>query len=311
MTWSVSGMAVATEGVSSDRAELNASRLVRNSQGRLRPRLGEEAVRRRGGRRVRVQRGPDRASGPRLPPRVAHSPQGLRGGRAGLRAEVRPDAVAARLAEHRPARAASRARVLRQSARDPARGGARADARGQRSDFRIQSAFAVGRGARTGLAAAPLPRVREVHRIAAAEGLAVAARLRAERRALRLLRAAILPAAMARALRLHGEGGRALVADLRQRVRRARGEARRRHAPGDAELARQAGTSENAAACHPAGERAARREARAWLRWSGSTPTARARAIPALGAGAQSSGRVGRSASFTAASGRRRTIAWS
>src|SRR5262249_25780453 len=189
--------------------------------------------------------------------------------------------------------------------------GARADARGQRCDLRIQSAFAVGRRARSGVAAAPLPRVRKVHRVAAAEGLACAARLRAQRRPLWLLRAAILPAAMARALRLYGEGGRALVADLRQRVRGARGEARRRHAPGDAQLARQAGASENAAGCHPAGERAARREARAWLTWSGSTPTARARAIPAREAGVRSSGSPAPTRSSTAASGRRRTTAWS
>src|SRR5689334_7363968 len=136
--------------------------------------------------------------------------------------------------------------------------------------------------------------MRKVHRPGAAQGLARAPRLRAERRALRLLRAAVLPEALARALRLHGEGGRALVADLRRRLRGARGEARRRHAPRDAELAGQARPEKGPRSGRAAGKRTACGKARAALKWFGSTPTAHARAIPAPEAGAPSCGPRGK-----------------
>src|SRR5712691_10155498 len=90
-------------------SKLNASRLVRDSQGLLCARLGARAIRRSGRGCVRLQRGAAWASGPGLPARVAHPAQGPSRARTGLRAALRAGATAARLAKHRPAGPAARA----------------------------------------------------------------------------------------------------------------------------------------------------------------------------------------------------------
>src|SRR6185369_2131790 len=87
-----------------------------------------------------------------------------------------------------------------------------------------------------------------LHRAAAAEGLASPARVRAERGALRLLRAAVRESAVAVAFFVHGTGGGALVADHGRRLCRARGEAGTRNAPDRAGLA--AGACAQACAGH-------------------------------------------------------------
>src|SRR6266496_3749922 len=190
-----------------------------------------------------------------------------------------------------------------------ARLGAQAVRRGGRGRVRLQPALPVGRGARAALGTAASPLVRKVHRLAAAQGLALAARIRAERRALRLLRAALFP--RARALRLHGEGGRPLVADLRRRLRRSRGETRRRDAPGDPELARQARPQEGTGSGDAAGKRTACRKARAALKSSVFIRTVPARATRALADGVRWSKRAGTIGNFSVANPIPPTTVWS
>src|SRR6266851_2253339 len=106
-------------------SKLNASRLVRDSQGLLCPRLGARTIRRGGRGCVRLQRGAARASWLGLPARVAHPAQGPRRARTGLQPALRAGATAAHLAKHRPAGPAPRAGIQRSTSRDPALGRAR------------------------------------------------------------------------------------------------------------------------------------------------------------------------------------------
>src|SRR5258708_33399307 len=76
--------------------------------------------------------------------------------------------------------------------------------------------------------------------------LAARARLRAEWRQVRLLCATVPAEDLARPLRLHGQGGRALVAAPGRHLRRARGEARARHAHRHARVAHGARTAPGA-----------------------------------------------------------------
>src|SRR2546422_6847693 len=312
MTWNpLSGIFVTRGNRAENYAKLNASRLVRDSQGRLRPRLGARAVRCGGRGRVRLQRGAARTSGPGLPARVAHPAQGPRRARAGLRSALRAGAIAARVAEHRPAGLAARAGIQRSTSRAAARGRARPAGRGQHRHFRIQSPVAVGWGARARLGAAAGSLVREVHRPAAAQGLARAARLRADRRSLRLLRPAVLPAAVARALQLHGEGGRPLVADLRRRLRRSSDQAQCGRAPSHAGMARQTRRQKSAGSGDAEAKRTACRKARAALTSCAFTRTVPARATRVPADGGRGSKWVRTRRNFSAAKSIHTTIAWS
>src|SRR6267143_1372985 len=294
-------------------SKLNASRLVRDSQGLLRARLGARTIRRRGRGCVRLQRGAARASGLGLPARVAHPAQDPRRARTGLRPALRAGATAARLTKHRPLGPAARAGIQLSTSCDPARGRARAHARRQHRHFRIQSPVAVGRGARARPGAKASSLVREVHRSAAVEGLARAARLRAHRRTFRLLRPALFSRALARAFRLHGEGGRPLVADLRRGLCGSRVQAQPRRAAGPAGMARQARREESPGSGDAEAKRTACRKTRTALTrsWFVSTPTGPARATPGGEAGAPFCRWAVRKGSYSAVSRRRPTIAWS
>ena len=169
-------------------------------------------------------------------PRTAF-PQGFRSASSRGRGCRRAAAASLRLAEHRPCRAASRAgvprhphRILREAERVLMPEGSIII-----SGFNPLSLWGASR--LFGRAATSRPGT-ALHRPVAPARLAAPARVRAQWRPLRLLCAAVREHALARALALHGKGGRPLVADRRRRVRGARGEAHGRHAPGQAELER-------------------------------------------------------------------------
>ena len=194
----------------------------------------------------------------------------------------------------RPGGAAARARVRDRAARDPARGRPRDDARGPPRDRRASI-----RGA-SGACAAPSGSSRSeypwngsfVSLLRVKDWLAL---LGFDVSAGRLggLRAALRQRDAAPPLRLHGARGRPLVGRRRRRLHAAGHQARARHAPAHAGVAGTEGRPREGARSRqaPGRSRTSRSSSNEPIthtrRSSTSTPTARARAIPARAAGAR------------------------
>src|SRR5262249_54254057 len=192
----------------------------------------------------------------------------------------------ARLAKRRSGRAAACARIPPEPARSITRSRARADAGGPDRDIGVQHGLALAPAATFHTTPPPgrsaLGRAHD--RPLAAARLAARPRLRDQRRQGPLLFAAVQAAPLARPLRLHGEGGRPLVAGGGRYLRDPRREARARHAGRHARLARGARAAPLARPGVPA--LAQKPSWRVTMSWR-STTTAPAPATPAPAAGAR------------------------